>query len=68
METDRCGHVQEVITREDVEAVCCWRPVWEGRDRCVWHADDEGKPREAFEHHHLCRASASTARSSRKRS
>ena len=46
---DRCGYEQPVITREDVGAVCCWRPMWEGRERCVWHADEDQKPREAFD-------------------
>ena len=48
---ERCGYEQPVITKEDVGAVCCWRPVWEGRERCVWHADEDEKPREAFEAH-----------------
>lgn len=50
-ETDRCKHIQEAITKENVGAVCCWRPVWEKRDRCIWHADEEKKPREAFNRH-----------------
>lgn len=51
MATERCEHVQEVITREDVGAVCCWRPTWGERDRCIWHADEAEKPREAFDLH-----------------
>ena len=46
---ERCGYEQPVITKENVGAVCCWRPVWEGRERCVWHADEDRKPREAFD-------------------
>ena len=51
MTMDRCGHVQEEITREDVGAVGCWRLTWEDRNRCIWHADEDEKPREAFELH-----------------
>ena len=47
----RCGYEQPVITKENVGAVSCWRPVWEGRERCVWHADESEKPREPFESH-----------------
>lgn len=48
---DRCGYEQPVITRENVGAVCCWRPVWTGREHCIWHADEDEKPRAAFEAH-----------------
>ncbi|WP_160135530.1 pentapeptide repeat-containing protein [Halococcus salsus] len=47
----RCGYEQPVITKEDVGAVCCWRPIWETHERCIWHADETGKPRGAFEDH-----------------
>lgn len=47
----RCGYEQPVITKENVGAVCCWRPVWEDHERCVWHADESEKPRKAFEAH-----------------
>lgn len=23
---------------------CCWRPVWNGTDRCIWHAEVDTKP------------------------
>lgn len=45
----RCGHVQEELTREDVGSICCWRPTWNGTNRCIWHADVENKPRNEFE-------------------
>ena len=45
----RCGHVQDELTREDVGAVCCWRLTRGGDDRCIWHALEETKPRDAFE-------------------
>lgn len=47
--TSRCGHVQEELTRENVGAVCCWRPTWDSTDRCIWHADEDDKPRDEFE-------------------
>ncbi|MFC7237291.1 pentapeptide repeat-containing protein [Saliphagus sp. GCM10025317] len=45
----RCGHLQEELTRENVGAVCCWRPAWNHTGRCIWHADEDAKPRDAFE-------------------
>ncbi|WP_254768361.1 pentapeptide repeat-containing protein [Salinilacihabitans rarus] len=41
--------MQPELTRGNVGAVCCWRPRWGDGERCVWHADVESKPREAFE-------------------
>lgn len=39
----RCG--VEFVTGEGANDNCCYRPVWEDRDRCVWHADaTEAKP------------------------
>lgn len=45
----RCGFEYEVAAIEDVGSACCWRPVWNGRERCVWHANESEKPREALE-------------------
>ena len=38
-------------TVEGHGAACCWRPVREGRDRCLWHANEAEKPRAALEAH-----------------
>ena len=46
--SERCGHVYDVSTLSDIGAVCCWRPVWEEEDRCLWHADVSVKPRDAL--------------------
>lgn len=51
MADSRCGHVAELTTIEGKGAVCCWRPVWEDRERCIWHADEAGKPRGVLEDH-----------------
>lgn len=29
---------------EKSNAVCCWRPIWGETDRCIWHAEVDGKP------------------------
>jgi hypothetical protein len=46
MPENRCGYVHDVAAIRDVGETSCWRPVWGDRDRCVWHADEEGKPEE----------------------
>ena len=48
--SDRCGKtLSKAASHLDVSEMCCWRPVWEDHDRCVWHADVENKPVEALE-------------------
>lgn len=60
----RCGYVLEpgdvpVDTADELEpgsdqwyetsdAVCCWRPSWDGAEdgRCIWHAMTDEKPAE----------------------
>ena len=48
---DRCGHVPDGSEVEALGAACCWRPVWEGRPRCIWHSTTPEKPREELERH-----------------
>lgn len=51
---NRCGFTP---TEEDIppntidreyyhpnQEVCCWRPTWEGYDRCIWHVRIDEKP------------------------
>ena len=51
METQRCGYVHDANGMTDLGAVCCWRPVWGDRQRCLWHANETGKAREEIERH-----------------
>ena len=46
---ERCGFTYDVSTLSDLGPATCWRPVWEDRDRCVWHAREERKPRAVVE-------------------
>lgn len=46
---ERCGYVYEVSPTGDMGSACCLRPVWEDHERCVWHAEAFGKPRDALE-------------------
>lgn len=48
MARDRCGYTHNVSRFSDVGEACCWRPVWEDAERCVWHADAADKPLEAL--------------------
>ncbi|WP_440007967.1 pentapeptide repeat-containing protein [Halomicrococcus sp. SG-WS-1] len=48
MPEERCGYTNEASTLPDVGGVCCWRPVWDETDRCVWHADVSQKPADAL--------------------
>ena len=49
MNPDRCGYRYDLgAVREHGES-CCWRPVWNGGPRCVWHAREAEKPRDALE-------------------
>ena len=48
MATDRCGYVHNVDGISELGPACCWRPVREGGDRCVWHTD-QGVKEEAYE-------------------
>ena len=45
----RCGYTHEASTLSDLGGICCWRPVWDHADRCIWHADEERKPTAALE-------------------
>lgn len=51
MATTRCGYEYEMSTVEGHGGACCWRPVWGDRDRCLWHANEVEKPRDALEAH-----------------
>ena len=42
MQGDRCGYEHDVGSAVG-GAVCCWRPVWNDGERCLWHADVGGK-------------------------
>jgi hypothetical protein len=47
---DNCGYQLEVgLADQDLSAEPCGRPVWEARDRCVWHAKVDGKPIDVLE-------------------
>ena len=39
MPEDRCGYHHDVTAIPGAGEITCWRPVWDDRDRCVWHAD-----------------------------
>lgn len=39
MTEDRCGYTHNVSRFPDIGGVCCWRPVWDDHDHCVWHTD-----------------------------
>ena len=45
--TDRCGYTIETGDIRDggsgIGGSCCWRPVLDERNRCIWHADVEQK-------------------------
>lgn len=43
MGQERCNYVSEVAGYPRRGRVCCWRPVYENSDRCIWHADLEHK-------------------------
>lgn len=44
---ERCNHRLEVgLTDEDFPTNPCGRPTWEDHDRCIWHANVEGKTAE----------------------
>jgi hypothetical protein len=51
MSTSRCKYEYEMSTVEGHGAACCWRPVWDDRERCLWHANEGEKPRDALESH-----------------
>ena len=44
-----CGFVYEVSPTGELGSACCLRPTWEDHERCVWHAETFGKPRDALE-------------------
>jgi hypothetical protein len=48
MARDRCGYTHNVNRFPDVGETCCWRPVWEDAEYCIWHADVADKPAEAL--------------------
>ncbi|WP_101295535.1 pentapeptide repeat-containing protein [Halegenticoccus soli] len=49
MSDGRCEYEQDVHEVDGLGPACCWREVWGDRERCVWHADESDKPREALE-------------------
>ncbi|MFB6131451.1 MAG: pentapeptide repeat-containing protein [Salinigranum sp.] len=49
MTSERCGYTWNGAELADVGETCCWRPTWEGRPRCVWHANERDKPRATLE-------------------
>jgi uncharacterized protein YjbI with pentapeptide repeats len=40
----RCGLTFEYEDDGPFGEVTCWRESWDERERCVWHADEKGKP------------------------
>ncbi len=48
---DRCGYEYDLSGVPEVSSSPCERPVWGERGRCVWHADDEVKDRDALAAH-----------------
>lgn len=43
----RCGYRIEIeLPDEDIPTESCERPVWEDTDRCIWHAQVDGKTKE----------------------
>lgn len=51
MTRDPCGYTHNVSRFPDVGEACCWRPVWEDHDRCIWHADVADKSLEMLTAH-----------------
>lgn len=49
MPVSRCRYEYDASAVEDQGTACCWRPVWDDRNRCLWHANEGGKPRDALE-------------------
>lgn len=43
MRDERCGYVSDITGYPMKGRTCCWRPVYEDTDRCVWHADVDDK-------------------------
>lgn len=48
MATERCGYVHNVDGISGIGPACCWRPVRDEDDRCVWHTEQSVK-KEAYE-------------------
>jgi len=47
---EQCGYQLKVgLEDEDFSTEPCGRPVWEDHDRCVWHAEVDGKTAEVLE-------------------
>lgn len=40
----RCKHTTDDDVPDELGGVSCWRETWNGRDNCIWHANDDGKP------------------------
>ncbi|WP_226022025.1 pentapeptide repeat-containing protein [Halomicrobium salinisoli] len=47
--SDRCGYRLNVGVDEVGSGEPCDRPTWEDHDRCVWHAEVDGKTQEQLE-------------------
>ncbi|MCU4799781.1 pentapeptide repeat-containing protein [Halobacteria archaeon HArc-gm2] len=42
---NRCQHtIDNDDLPEDLGGYCCYRPVWEDQDKCIWHAIQPKKP------------------------
>jgi uncharacterized protein YjbI with pentapeptide repeats len=47
-----CGHELEIgLIDDELSGDPCDRPIWDDHDRCIWHAEVEGKSTEDFEDH-----------------
>ena len=48
-QSDRCGYRLEIgLSDRDIPTEACDRPEWEDHDRCIWHAQVDGKTQEAL--------------------
>ena len=46
---DRCRYTHTASRYPDRGALSCWRPTYEGNDRCIWHVDRVSKSPDALE-------------------
>lgn len=48
--SQRCGHEVDTESLPDGwGGHCCYRPVWDDNDRCIWHAESPGKSPEELQ-------------------
>lgn len=50
MSSDRCGYVYNAEGVPGVGATCCWRPVADDDERCIWHTERAITRREYDDH------------------